>query len=257
MKTSTIPDNSKKILIKAGAVILWLLLWQLLSMLIGSAFLFPAPLTVFKRLGTLCTEKSFAEACLMSLFRISAGCIAGIVCGTFLGVVTSFSKILYEFFSPMLTVIKTTPVASFIILLLVWVKRDGITVIVSALLVTPILWANVSSALAGTDKQKLEMAKVFGISKSKKLKYIYIPSVMPSFAAGCKTAVGFSWKAGISAEVIANPAAAIGTNLYRAKLNLEYTDLFAWTLAVIILSLIVEKAFVFALGKTFSGRKTK
>lgn len=116
-------------------------------------------------------------------------------------------------------------------------------------MVVPILWSNVAEGLRSADKQLLEAAKIFRFGKKQKLKGIYLPSVKPSFIAGCTTAIGFSWKAGIAAEVLAIPPDSVGYNLYYAKINLEYADLFAWTAAVIIMSFLLEKAVVKLLKK--------
>ena len=174
--------------------------------------------------------------------------------GSLLGAVTAFSKPLYDIFSPLLTVIKTTPVASFIILLLVWVKRSGVPVVIAFLMVVPVMWSNVSAAVADTDRQLLEAAKVFRLSRFQKLRHVYIPCALPSFAAGCKTSIGFSWKAGIAAEVLSTPRNSVGSELYIAKINLEYADLFAWTAAVILMSFLVEKALVLLLEKLLLRR---
>ncbi len=259
MMVSTISDKKriKSILKKAGVIAIWLLLWQVAATIADSAFLFPSPVAVFRRLAELCVTKDFTVKCLSSLGRISLGCFSGILFGTFLGAITAFSKPLYTFFSPLLTLIKTTPVASFIILLLVWVKRDGVPVAVSFLMVVPVMWSNISTAVAGTDKRLLEAAHMFRLTRRQKIRHIYVPSVLPSFASGCKTSIGFAWKSGIAAEVLSTPKNSVGSQLYLAKINLEYADLFAWTAAVIIMSFLVEKLFVYLLEKCLKLNKTR
>lgn len=251
MTVSTMAHNSKlkKTLIKAGVISAWLLLWQLTAAIIGSEFLFPSPISVVKRLFELAVTADFWKSAVFSLGRISFGCILGIACGTLLGAVTAFSKPLYEFLSPLLVTVKTTPVASFIILLLVWIKRSYIPVVIAFLMVVPVLWANVAEGLKNADKSLLEAARIFGFSRRRKLRAIYIPQTLPSFSAGCTTSVGFSWKAGIAAEVLATPPDSVGFNLYYARINLEYDDLFAWTAAVIAMSFLLEKAVVKLLKK--------
>ena len=73
---------------------------------------------------------------------------------------------------------------------------------------------------------------------------LYIPSLAPYFLAACKSSLGMAWKAGIAAEVLAVPKNAIGTELYYAKTYLETPTMFAWTLVIILLSIIFEKLFV-------------
>ena len=239
----------KRIMIKAGVIVAWLLLWQLTAAIVDSEFLFPSPTSVIKRLSELAVTADFWNAAAYSLGRISLGCAGGIIVGTLFGALTAFSKPLYEFFSPLLVTVKTTPVASFIILLLVWVKRSGIPIVIAFLMVVPILWSNVAEGLRNADRQLLEAAKIFRFTRMQKIKGVYIPSVRPSFTAGCTTAIGFSWKAGIAAEILAIPPDTVGYNLYYAKINLEYDDLFAWTAAVIAMSFLLEKAVVKILKK--------
>ena len=85
------------------------------------------------------------------------------------------------------------------------------------------------------------------------LRRITVPSVLPHFSAALRSALGMGWKAGIAAEVLTVPARSIGKNIFEAKLYLETTELFAWTLAVIVLSLIIERILLRLVGGM--GRK--
>ena len=62
-----------------------------------------------------------------------------------------------------------------------------------------------------------------------------------------RTAVGFAWKSAVAAEVIGLPKNSIGTALYEAKIYLLTSDLFAWTLVIVILSALFEKVTILLL----------
>ena len=143
--------------------------------------------------------------------------------------------------SPVISVIKTTPVASFVILVLIWLRRDYVPVLISALMVFPVVWSNVSAGIKNTDRSFLELARVYDFSFFKTARSIYFPSVLPYFRSACSSALGFGWKAGIAAEVLTVPGVSIGRMIYESKLYLQTTDLFAWTLCVILLSFLLEK----------------
>lgn len=231
------------------SVSVWLCIWQFLYLLVGKDVLFASPLDVLKRIVQLIATKDFWLKTFFSLLGIMEGYLLGAFFGILLAVLTSASKVLYSFFKPMLTVIKTTPVVSFIILALVWMQKAQIPVFISFLMVLPIIWANLTTAIRETDAQLLEMAKAYGFTPLQILCRIYIPSVLPALLTALTTAVGFAWKSGIAAEVISTPRNSIGTQLYNAKVYLETTDLFAWTVVVILLSMLFEKGIVFAVGK--------
>lgn len=179
----------------------------------------------------------------------------GVLAGAVLAVLTSLSSWLYSIFRPMLTVIKSTPVVSFIILALVWMEKSTVPVFISFLMVTPMIWANLAGGIRETDRNLLEMAKTYGFTKRQIVQKIYIPSVMPSLLTALTTAIGFAWKAGIAAEVISTPRQSIGSQLYNAKVYLETVDLFAWTVVVVVLSMALEKLIVYFIGKIGSSAK--
>ncbi len=240
---------SKKVLIKFLAIVLWIIVWQLTAAWLNKPLLIPAPTDVCVRLSELVVTTSFWQTVINSFLHMTFGLLLGIILGMLFSILAYFSKTLYEILYIPLIVIKSTPVASFIILALLWIKDEFLSVFITMLMVTPIVWTNVYEGLFNTDKKLLEMSKVFGFSFYKKVKYIYIPQVKPYFLASVLTASGLGWKAGIAAEVIARPKNAIGTFLYESKVYLETVDLFAWTLVVVVVSIILEKIIKFVFKK--------
>ena len=230
-------------------ILFWVGVWCLLSYRIGSDFLFPAPLTVWQTLCGLVTEKSFWLITCTSVLRIVWGILVSLIAGTALAYLTTHSGLLHMLLSPAISAVKSTPVASFIILALLWLDRDVLPVFITSLIVIPIVWANVTEGIRGIDRNLIDVAELYRFSIAKKLHRLYIPSVAPYFMAACKSSLGMAWKAGIAAEILATPNHSIGKELYYSKTYLETPTLFAWTLVVILLSLIIEKLFVYGLEK--------
>lgn len=252
MKAS-ITSQNKKILKRVISICLWIAIWQIAFMIIDKELLIASPLQVGLRLSELIVTKDFWVITGKSLLKITEGYLLGVVIGTALAVLTVRFEFCYEFFYPAISVIRATPVASFIILALVWIKRENISMFICLLMVLPIVWANVSQGIKSVDGKLLEMGMVFGFPKVKILNKIYIPSVMPYFTTGLTTSLGLAWKAGIAAEVLSTPKDYIGTQLYNSKVYIETVDLFAWTAVVIIPSFILEKAVVYLIRKFLKG----
>lgn len=219
----------------------WLLVWELASSLIKQELFIPSPRSVLVALIKLSTSQSFWFSITNSFVRIVLGFVLGLLTGAVVAVFSYKSRLIYELISPLMKVIKSTPVASFIILALVWVKSDYLAVLISLLMVMPVSFSNVLYGLKSTDEKLLEMARVFGLSPWKCIKAIYFPAVLPFVISAVSIGLGFSFKSGIAAEVIGRPANSIGLNLYEAKLYLMIKELFAWTLVIIIISMLFEK----------------
>ena len=151
--------------------------------------------------------------------------------------------------APVLQLVKATPVASFIILALVWVSGKSLSILISFLMVLPVLYGAVRTGLESADPQLLEMARVFRLPLGRRVKAIWLPAVLPAFRQGCSVALGICWKSGVAAEVIGLPDGSIGDALYRAKITLSTGELFAWTFVIIVLSAAFEKLFLALLDK--------
>ena len=243
----------KKILKYSIITVAWLAVWQILAMASGKDLLFPTPIAVAIRLFELIQAAEFYKIIAYSFLRILTGMLIGTLLGALGGILTAHSHTAKDFFAPPLAVIKSTPVASFIILLVLWVSRDLTPLIIALMMVTPIVWAGVETGILNTDKALLEMARAYKMSSAAKLRHIYLPSIAPYFLASLKSSLGMAWKAGIAAEVLLEPINSIGKMISDAKSYIETTDLFAWTAVVVILSVIIEKTTVFMLKKAFKN----
>lgn len=237
-------QNKKQLCERAAAIGSALILWHAASVLIGQQILLASPLQVIKRLGLLCTEGEFWRTVGFSFLRIEAGFFLGLFLGCLLAVLSSRFHLLEIALWPYVTVIKSVPVASFIIICLIWINASGLSVFISFLMVFPVVYFNVLQGMKSTDKKMLQMADTFQMSWRKKMLYIFMPQVKPFLFSACSTALGISWKAGIAAEVIGIPDGSVGERLYEAKIYLSTADLFAWTVVIVVISALFEKVFL-------------
>ncbi|MCR5321906.1 MAG: ABC transporter permease subunit [Lachnospiraceae bacterium] len=219
----------------------WILLWQLAAIAVNKVLLIPRPAAVLLSLGRLASTGLFWKTAGMTLLRIIIGTVVGTVAGCAFAILTKCSEIADAVISPVIRLVRATPVASFIILILLWVAKTRVPAVVSCLVVIPIIWENVSTGITNTDPLLLEMAHSYSFGRLKTWRYVYIPSVKPHLMSGISNALGLAWKSGVAAEVLCAPKLAIGTQIYNSKLYLETPELFAWTIVVIILSMIFEK----------------
>ncbi len=247
--TTTTPDKKTKIIKAVLAAAFWAAVWVLLSWKTGQELLLPSPVSVGREFLSLCARGDFWLTILTTLGRIVAGFAAGVAAGTLLAWLTSFFGAADAILSPAVRIVGSTPIASFIILVLLWVDKSWITSFISALTVTPIVWGALSTAIGQTDASLLEMGRAYGFDAVKRLRLIYVPSVLPSWAGACATAMGMAWKSGIAAEVLCQPKRTVGAQLYYSKIYLETPSLFAWTAAVIILSMVLERVFRLAIRR--------
>ncbi len=256
MSRSTTRGNLvKKTVYFLISAVFWTALWDFFSYKVGMRYVLPSPSVTFKRLFEMMGEKTFYEYAGNSLLSIFKGFIGGALIGTLLGTLSAFIKGADILFSPLNTVIKATPVASFIILAFIWMDNSEIPVLISVLMITPIVWSALKNALRNVDPELIEMANAYKMPFFKRIISLYVPSVLPSYLTALVTAMGLGWKAGIAAEVLCGTNNTLGNGLLTAKTYLETVDMFAYTVAIIILSVIMELIFR-AVIKTISGKES-
>lgn len=224
------------------ATALWLLIWEAASFFASdnlSIFL-PSPFKVAAAFARLFTETAFWRAAGSSLLRIFCGFLLGSVGGIFIGILTASFKSADVILSPALKIIRAVPVVSFIILAFLFISVDRLPVFISFLMVVPLIWQSVHDGITGTDIKLCEMCRVYGMGKFRTLIFVRLPCVTNEIITALINGLGFAWKSGVAAEVLCTPQISIGKSIYRAKASLNFDEVYALTLTVVILSLIFE-----------------
>ena len=236
---------------KTAILLFWLVLWQIVSNQINQPIYLVGPVETMRALLRLVDRSSFWQAVWGSLARIGAGFASAAVMGVLVGSLAHFVSFIKELLSPIVSLMKTVPVASFVILALIWAGADQLALVISFVVVFPMVYLNTIAGLESTDPQLLEMAKIFHVRPWECLWQIYRPALAPYLLSAGQVALGMSWKSGIAAEVIGTPEFSIGENLYMAKVFFSTDELFAWTAVVIVLSFLFERGILWILKQIF------
>ncbi len=224
------------------AALAFLLVWQGVSMVLDDRILLPSPIAVILRFGELLTEGEFYAAVSYSFLQIALGFTLGLLAGILLASLASLSHTAEVLLRPYMFTVKSVPVASFVVLALVWVTGARLSFFISFLMVLPIVYTNLLEGLRSLPDDVREMADMYRISAVKRAVYLYVPHVKAHLFAACRIALGLAWKAGIAAEMIGIPDGSIGEALYLYGSQWwDTTTMLAYTLAVVLLSLLFER----------------
>ena len=238
MRISTTCRNR---IIRVLAVAFWIAVWQGVSLAVGSEILVASPARTFGALLSLLREGAFYRAVLGSLMRICAGFALALALGIALGALSFVVGWVRALLHPVVSVVKATPVASFVILALIWISSKNLSIFISFLMVFPIMYENMLAGLESADPKLLEMGRVFQLSRLSRIRAIYLPAAYPFLLSAARLSLGMCWKSGIAAEVIGQPRQSIGAEQNQAKLFFNTPDLFAWTVTIIVVSVVFER----------------
>ena len=230
----------KALLVRAGVLAFYLALWAVLAARIDQPLLLPTPVSVLQRLAALIPDPLFIQSLGATLLRTLLAYGLGIACAVLLGILCVKCRMIELLLSPLLSAIRATPVTSFIVLALVWLSSPRVPVLTGFLMTLPVVYSALVQAIRAIDPKLMEMARMYGLGRRKTLVHVVIPSVLPAFVQSCLAAIGLCWKAVVAAEVIGVPKLAVGSRIYESKIYLETDSLLAWTLTIVLLSVLLE-----------------
>lgn len=230
---------------KVLIIFIWLLVWQLGAIIISNDIVLVGPIEVLRELMLDAVTWDFWKTILVSLGKIGLGFFVSFFLGIAFGFLSYRFTILKELLSPPVLVLKSIPVASFVVLLLLWAGASYLSFFVVMLIVFPHIYVGTLKGLEGTDEKLLQMADAYEFGWKYKCIYIYKDALKKNLEAACILSLGLAWKSGVAAEVIGLPDFSIGLKIYMSKIYLDTPKLFAWTVVVILLCFLFEKVLLF------------
>ncbi len=233
--------RARKFLLPLAVLCFWIIVWAILALVINKEVFLPSPVSVGRVLLSLITLPQYWLSIGTSLAHVLIGFLLGCAFGLLLAVLCFKSVIANALFSPVLSVIRAVPVASFIILALFLIGTEKVPSFTAFLMVAPIVFGNTLSGLRAADKDLHEVCTLYRFGMWKTVRLLYLPALRPYFFAAARTSIGMAWKAGIAAEVLCTSLSnTIGGQIYNAKNYLEISEVFAWTITVICISMLIE-----------------
>ena len=221
-------------------VVLIIALWKLGALLVGAEVILPGPAQVAESLLGVFSSPGFLSALGATTLRGLSAFVASAFFGLLCGVAAGISPVFHNIVKPLVIIIKSTPVMSFILLALIWFPSGFVPVFVAVLMAFPIIYENVVAGMRNADPRLIEMARVYRVPRSRILTAILLPGLYTFFTAGSRTALGIIWKAVIAAEILSRPASAVGSAMYEAKIYIETAEVIAWTVLAVLLSALSE-----------------
>ena len=242
----------KPVILTVASILFWLTVWFIVSYFVDLVFVIPTPIQTAKAFAKILISVDFYKTVSLSLLRVIIGFLLGVLIGVSLGVISHFNEPTRYIITPIMSVIKSTPVASVIILIWFFIGATKVPSFISLIMVAPIVWENTLAGLRSTDKELLELSKVFKFRRIKQIRYIYLPSVTSYTFPAIVTSSGLAWKSGIAAEIICYTKDSIGKSIKDNRIE-DGPAMIAWTLTVIALSLIIEFGMKYLLRRLRSN----
>lgn len=217
--------------------------WAAAAHFVDSEIVLPSPLRVARSAAVLFPTAKFLLALQATFLRGLASFGISMAAGIAVGLACGLSSPLAYAMAPALTITRATPVLAVILLALIWFPSGTVPIFAAVLMAFPVVVGDVRQGVRSADPKLLEMARLFQLRRRDRLRSIYAPAMAPHLVSASHGALGLCWKVVVAGEVLSQPARALGTGMNRARIELETAEVFAWTLAGILLCALTDLAF--------------
>lgn len=235
------PNHRRRVLLqqRLGLVAFVLAVWAIASMN-APAFVLPSPARVWQATLGLMGSATFLADVGVTFGRVLAGFLFAAVIGTAMGMVLGANRKLGEFFEPILAVMNTISSAIWAIFALIWFGLSNwTTIFVVFMTAFPLVLTNVWQGTRTVNVEFIELAHTFRMSRLQVLRKIYLPTILPHFFSGARLAFGFGWRVSLVAETL-GASSGIGYRLRQAADLVQTDQVFAWTLMLVLMMVVIE-----------------
>lgn len=227
-----------------GFGIFLLLLWEILSVIIGKSYILPGPLLVLDKIVENKNE-IFMIHLPATMYVVVIGCIISIVLGTVLAVIMDFDKRIEKALYPILTATQTIPVMCIAPIFVLWfgysVTMRVVVVVLTNFFAVAI---NVFDGLNSTSIARTELLMTYGAGKIKRIILLRFPSALPSFFTALKITVPWSIVGAAVAEWLGAPS-GLGTYSRNCMMSLDAAGLLAPLVVITVIALLINAVIQF------------
>lgn len=222
-------------------------LWYLGAYFVQNDILIPFPHDVLMNVVRILGDLSQYQAIIYTIWRVTVGFLISFVLALLCSIFAYEYESINRLFTPILLITKTIPNVSYIILCLIWFGSEGAVSVVSFMILFPVFYSSFFQTLENESQSLKDVDAIYNTSLWDKIIHRILPSLYLTMLSTGKTAYSLGFKVGVMAEILGQVRLGIGKQLYYAKINLDTTNLLAWTIIIIIISIIFELIFNYSL----------
>ncbi|MCT4583574.1 MAG: ABC transporter permease subunit [Peptostreptococcaceae bacterium] len=217
------------------------IIWYFISNYLSNELIIPRPISVYNKLIEFIRAKDFIQICKGTYERTLISFVIAFIFAFTTSFISSKFEVFKDLINPIIVFFRSVPTMAIILLVLIWTTAYKAPIFVCFMVIYPIIYTNLLNAFYGVDDKLLDVSRVYNFNLLKKIRLIYIPSIMPSIKNTLKTSFGLNLKVMVAAEVLSQPNFAIGSSLYLQKINLDTAGVFAWIIIIVVSVYIIEK----------------
>ena len=219
-----------------------LILWEILFHTLNIKwYLLPPPTMIIE---SIYSNFSSLMASLAITLKVTLTALAAsILISLLMAIIFYFSQFMEKAMMPVTVILQVTPIIAIAPLISIWVDNSEMATLICAFLVAffPLL-TNTIAGLKSTEKNHLDLMKLYRANKIQLLRYVVLPNALPYFLSGLKISTGLALIGAIVGEFVIGPISGHSGLAYRiieSGYQLEIPKMFASVFLISITGIIL------------------
>ncbi len=235
----------KAVGLRAGSIVVLIVIWWITALLMGDETVLPGPLligaTILANLATLGPEGHTAFFHIgISLARIFVTFAAAMLAGIGIGLTMGLRKVFEHSLLALIPLALTMPTILMVFLAVLWFGFNEVGSLVAVIgVVTPFVAVNIFEGAKAMDKSLIDMAKSFKADRRALIRRVYLPQLMPYIFSAFRFSFGMTWKIVALAETFGIKF-GIGYMFFFWFEQFSMEQVLAWVILFVILMLMLE-----------------
>lgn len=215
--------------------------WQVVAMLVHQPELLPTLPRLLESFLHLWSKPSFYQALGATVGRAIAGLLLSLGLAVVIAPFAARKPLISAFLRPLLTLMRSIPVISFILLALILLTPESMPLLIAFLTMFPLLTENLIQGWNHLQPDYDRLAQLFQFPRRDRLMQVIYPQLAPYLFSGLASASGFGWRAIIMGEALGQCSWGIGSQMKQAQLFIEVPELLSWTVVAMLLSFLSDR----------------
>lgn len=233
----------RAVTIFAGSVVLGLAAWQVVASLFFNPYVLPPPTRVFQSAWETAASGELPAMVGISLIRICVGFVLGSVAGIALGLMMGQSRIIGEFFDPLVELIRPISPVAMIPIAIVWFGiGEASKYFIIAYGVFFVTLLNTIAGVRHTPAVRKRAAMCLGAGRWTMFVRVILPSAVPYINTGMRVALGGAFMSVIAAEMIAANE-GIGYFIMQARLLVQTQRIFVGLVTLGVMGFLTDRVY--------------
>ena len=215
-------------------------LWAVAAELIDTPRTFPGPGRVGAIIWAEALNGKLAHHLVPTLVRVALAFGISMAVGVVLGILLGTMPRLNRWLDPWVVVALNIPALVVIVMCYLWIGLNEVAAIVAVSFnKTATVIVTVREGARALDRPLREMAQVFGLSRTARLRHVVIPQLAPYLSAAARNGLAIIWKLVLVVEFLGRPD-GIGFQIHLHFQLFEVPSVMAYALSFIIVMLAIE-----------------